>query len=296
VKVLNEYRARLLTVERLASSSAETYLCEIKHFLSWVETEGADIKTLEAAALSLYLQARKKNVSFERRSVAKAIAALRSFFRFLIDKRERLDNPASLLEPPKKVERVPSVLTNAVVDRLLSVIDISKNEGLRDRALFELIYSSGLRVSEASELDVQDIFFKESVLRVVGKGSKERLVPFGESCAKWLKEYLTRARPALLGGKKKSALFLTRRGERIGRKGIWKKYKAIAAVAGTSSKLHTLRHTFATELLAGGADLRSVQELLGHSDITTTQIYTHVDTAHLRAAHKKYMPVLGLKD
>jgi integrase/recombinase XerD len=166
---------------------------------------------------------------------------------------------------------------------------------VRDRALFELVYSSGLRVSEAVTLDLGDVFFKESVLRVMGKGSKERLVPFGGEAASALKRYLAESRPVLLGARRSSALFVTRMGKRLGRKGIWKNYKALAALNGTSSRLHTLRHSFATELLAGGADLRSVQELLGHRDITTTQIYTHVDVSRLREEHRKYMPELCLR-
>jgi integrase/recombinase XerD len=198
-------------------------------------------------------------------------------------------------------ERIPEVLSRDEVDKLLSVIDTRSATGLRDRALFELVYSSGLRISEAVHLNLNDVFFKEGVLRVVGKGSKERLAPFGSEASKWLKDYLGSSRPVLLGAKVAvgvgagtNALFVTRRGERLGRKGIWKNYRALAGMNGTSSKLHALRHSFATELLQGGADLRSVQELLGHSDISTTQIYTHVDTSRLKSQHGKYMPTLGV--
>jgi integrase/recombinase XerD len=204
----------------------------------------------------------------------------------------RLDNPAALLEPPTPKTTIPSHLERSEVEELLAKIDVSSQYGLRDRAIFELIYSSGLRISEASALDLQDIFFNESVIRVCGKGSKERFVPFGSVAESALKSYLSSARNLLLGNKKSNALFVSKTGKRIGRKGIWKNYKALAVKNGTNSKVHSLRHSFATELLYGGADLRCVQELLGHSDITTTQIYTHINTARLREKHKKYLPKL----
>jgi integrase/recombinase XerD len=160
-------------------------------------------------------------------------------------------------------------------------------------ALFELVYSSGLRVSEAVGLDIDDCFFDEAVARVTGKGGKERFVPFGSAAETALRAYLKEGRLHFLKpGRKSSALFLNRMGRRLGRKGIWKNYAALAAKSGVSSKLHSLRHSFATELLAGGADLRSVQELLGHADIATTQIYTHVAVSRLEEEHKKYMPEL----
>jgi integrase/recombinase XerD len=143
-------------------------------------------------------------------------------------------------------------------------------------------------------LDLKDIFFGERILRVKGKGGKERMAVFGDEAAGRLKTYLKESRPLLAGKKQLKALFISRRGKRLSRKGIWKNYSLLAALAGTSSKLHTLRHSFATELLAGGADLRQVQELLGHADLATTQIYTHVDVSLLRENHRKYLPRLGL--
>jgi integrase/recombinase XerD len=158
--------------------------------------------------------------------------------------------------------------------------------------MYELIYSAGLRISEAVSLNTNDIVFSEKIAKVCGKGSKERLVVFGGEAAKWLKSYLDEARPQFAGRRHSQALFLTNSGKRLSRKGIWRNYAIVANLAGTSSKLHTLRHTFATELLAGGADLRSVQVLLGHADLTTTQIYTHVGT-RLKESHRQYMPKLA---
>ncbi|MDR0540528.1 MAG: tyrosine-type recombinase/integrase, partial [Spirochaetaceae bacterium] len=163
---------------------------------------------------------------------------------------------------------------------------------LRDKALFELIYSCGLRISEAVGINIDDVYFNEGVILLRGKGGKERLVPFGDAAEILLTAYLTQARNILLKGKKTEALFVSNLGKRLSRKTAWKNYAALARRSGKNSKLHTLRHSFATELLAGGADLRSVQILLGHADLSTTQIYTHLDTRRLREAHKKYLPDL----
>lgn len=290
--ILQAYRARLLTIERLSKISAETYIIEIKLFLSYIEVQNVSLASLDAQFILCYLESRREKNKLDNRSIAKAIAALRSFFRFLIESGTRIDNPTSMIEAPKRKIVLPKTLGGGAIDRVFASIDTTTPWGLRDRALFELIYSSGLRISEASALNLQDVFFLEAIVRVCGKGTKERLVPFGTGAEKALKIYLEKARPVLLGAKKNNAFFLSKTGARIGRKGIWKNYKALAALNGTSSKVHALRHSFATDMLSGGADLRSVQELLGHSDITTTQIYTHIDTSRLREAHKKYMPIL----
>jgi integrase/recombinase XerD len=289
--VIERYRSRLFSVERLSRLSVETYLAEIKRLLDY--TGAAEAAGASSAVLSRYLEERMSRDGIDGRSVAKAIAALRSFYRFLIDSGERNDNPASLLEAPKSKPRLPETLSAQAVDVLLALIDDSTPAGLRDRALIELLYSSGLRVSEAVGLNVDDCFFNEAVIRVTGKGNKERLVPFGSAAEDALRRYLTSGRPSFLkAGRKSDALFLRRGGRRLGRKGIWKNYAALASKGGASSKLHALRHSFATELLSGGADLRSVQEFLGHADISTTQIYTHVAVSSLEEAHKKYLPPL----
>jgi integrase/recombinase XerD len=192
---------------------------------------------------------------------------------------------------PKAESAIPSVFSLDEVELFLSSIDIGDPLGLRDRALFELIYSCGLRVSEAIALDLGSVYSKESLVRVTGKGNKERLVPIGETAIFWLKKYLSDSRPSLVADIKKGMwVFLSRRGKCLGRKGVWKRFKEICMKAGIEGKVHTLRHSFATHLLSGGADLRSVQELLGHADISTTQVYTHVDEPVLHKAHKKYHP------
>ena len=175
------------------------------------------------------------------------------------------------------------------VDTLLDAIDMSTPLGIRDRALFELIYSCGLRVSEAVNMTLDQMFIKQGLIKIKGKGSKERIVPIGDQAIYWLNQYTNNARPALLK-KRVSFVFLNRWGKRLSRKGMWKRFKAIVEQAGLKGKIHTLRHSFATHLLKGGADLRAVQELLGHADIGTTQVYTHLDKEDLKKYHEMYHP------
>jgi integrase/recombinase XerD len=279
-------------VERRAALTAETYRFEISRYLDWLAGEERTAEDADAQSLAEYLDFRRTTDRINSRSVAKAISVLRSFYNFVIGEGLREDNPADMLESPRRSNRLPSVVPRELVEEMLATVDTKTPNGIRDRALFELIYSSGLRVSEAVVLDVGDIFFSEGIARVTGKGSKERLVVFGVEAEVWLKRYLTESRPVLAGPRRSSALFIGRTGRRLSRKGRWKNYAGLTAQLGMSSRLHSLRHSFATDFLAGGADLRSVQELLGHSDLSTTQIYTHVDNSMLRDNHRRYMPNL----
>jgi len=303
LSLLENYYSALIALERRAPLTAETYRFEIRRFLDWLEGEKLFLASNESESIgekpvgvsdvTRYLARRRLNDGIDSRSVAKAISALRSFARFLDDSGfTGLSGLASLLQIPRKVDRLPEVHRKEDVDKLLQGIETDSVSGIRNRALYELIYSAGLRISEAVHLNTEDLFLSKNMARVTGKGSKERLVVFGPEALHWIKRYLQEARPQLLGMRKSKALFLNRDGKRLSRKGIWKNYKPIAIKAGLSTKLHTMRHTFATELLAGGADLRSVQELLGHAEISTTQIYTHIDTARLKDNHSKYLPRL----
>jgi len=222
------------------------------------------------------------------KTLAREVAALRSFFRFLNVTRARPDNPTDLLESPRREKRLPRVLSPEQVNAFLAAIDISTPSGFRDRTLFELVYSCGLRVSEAVALSLADIDFGSRTLIVKGKGNKERMVPFGAEAERWLKDYIQGPRGALQGGKSGNALFLNVRGARLTRKGAWLRFQNPEALSGVTAKVHTLRHSFATHLLAGGADLRSVQELLGHADISTTQIYTHIEDESLELYHADF--------
>ncbi|MDR0910260.1 MAG: tyrosine recombinase, partial [Spirochaetaceae bacterium] len=288
---IKSFLASLQMVEGRSKLTAETYRFEINSLKRWAEEEELDIKALSQNELVEYLEWRRKTQNIDSRSIAKAISALRSWYNFLIAEGMREENPANALEAPKKPKRLPSVHSRQTVDTLLASIDTDNDYGLRDRALFELIYSSGLRVSEAVGLNMDDLYIDDGIARVFGKGKKERLSLFGEAAQLWLRKYLSEARPRLVGKRRSEALFISRLGKRISRKGIWKNYAMLTRQIGMSSKLHTLRHSFATEMLAGGADLRSVQELMGHADLATTQIYTHVNNSQLRENHDKYMPV-----
>ncbi|MDR0557399.1 MAG: tyrosine recombinase [Treponema sp.] len=288
--ILEKYRTRLVAMERHSALTTSTYESEIRFFLQWLDSESLDISQIHALDLGAYLEKRRSVNNIDGRTAAKVISVLRSFFRFLIDENIRNDNPADVLEMPKRPKHLPTVLTKETVDRMLELVNTKTPLGIRNRAIYEFIYSSGLRISETVSLNCNDIS-SEGVVKALGKGGKERLVVFGEQAKAWLKRYLGEARPRLIGKSRSKALFLSRNGKRLSRKGVWKNYALIAELAGVSSKLHTLRHTFATELLAGGADLRSVQELLGHADLTTTQIYTHVNS-RLKESHRQFLPKL----
>jgi len=313
--LLERYNSRLLALERRSPLTAETYRFEISRFLDWLTWEGLSLQVnLPLLDITRYLTYRRTIDGITSRSVAKAISALRSFFRFLSDECKEITGqnftpqtsssevPAdasagasalmSLVQVPKHAERLPLVHSKEDVERLLSCVDTKTPLGIRNRALYELIYSAGLRISEAVGLNSADIFLSRRLARVRGKGDKERLVVFGDDAAHWLTRYIQEARQKIVGKRTIKALFVNKNGKRLSRKGIWKNYCGLALQAGLGTKLHTLRHTFATELLSGGADLRSVQELLGHANITTTQIYTHIDQKQLKDNHRKYLPKL----
>ncbi|MDR0718838.1 MAG: tyrosine-type recombinase/integrase [Treponema sp.] len=301
--LLKQYHSRLIAIERHSSLTAETYCFEIRRFLEWMKAEnlaaGNTAETLaggkrqvEFDDISRYLDFRRRHDGIDSRSVAKAVSVLRSFFRFLVDERYREDSCAALLDLPRQGTRIPQALPRGEADKLLSLIDTGTPLGIRNKALYELIYTAGLRISEAVSLNITDLVIPENIAKVRGKGGKERIIIYSKSAASALKCYIEEVRPLLLKQKHSSALFVGKSGNRLSRKGIWKNYAALASLAGVSSRLHALRHAFATGLLEGGADLRSVQELLGHSDLRTTQIYTHVDAALLKTSHRKFLPKL----
>ncbi|MCG8453721.1 MAG: tyrosine recombinase XerD [Spirochaetales bacterium] len=286
-----EYEGYLRNELRVADSTAGTYCAEARRFVLWLEHEGFDVAKVNAANIEDYVRSRGTNAPLSSRTVARIFSSLRSFFGFTKVAGYRSDDPSADLDRPKVSRHLPEVLELSEVDKFLQSIDPGTPFGLRDRTLFELIYSCGLRVSEASELTLGQIYIKEGVLRVRGKGDKERLVPLGEEAERWLRLYLLEGRPQLTKStRSEERVFLNNRGEGLGRKGMWKRFRGIATKADVNGKIHTLRHSFATHLLRGGADLRSVQELLGHADISTTQIYTHLDRRDLEKAHEAYHP------
>lgn len=279
-----------LTVEiRLQESSVETYMYEVLELSNYCKKRSLKPESLLVDQIIDFLITRKDTL-LTSRTLAKCHTAIKSYYNFLIIEGVREDNPLDKIDAPRFKKHFPHVLDVEEVDRLLSVIDTRSNAGLRDRALYELIYSCGLRVSEAVNLDINSIFLTEGVVLVKGKGDKERLVPLGDIAINWIKQYLHDSRNNLAGRVKTDSLFLNSRGGRLTRKGMWKNFKSLCNLSGVEGKLHTLRHSFATHLLVGGADLRSVQELLGHRDIGTTQIYTHLSSTELQTAFTTYHP------
>lgn len=279
--------AFLVTGEARSTLTADTYAGTVSIFLDWLEKAGIPPETVQTADCIRFVISRS-DAGAGGKTVARDIAALRSFFRFMILEHIRKDNPADALESPSREKNLPRVLSPEQVDLFLAAITLDTPYGIRDRTLFELIYSCGLRVSEAVSLSLHDVHFPEKIIIVHGKGSKERMVPFGDAAEHWLRKYLEGARKDLLGNRVSIAVFINNRGSRLSRKGIWKRFQDIELRSGLTAKVHTLRHSFATHLLAGGADLRSVQDLLGHADVSTTQIYTHVENESLQLYHADY--------
>lgn len=284
---LNQFYSDLILVKRDQELTAQTYRISSQEFLNWLENQKIKLKEVTTQTLSFYLISRKENGASEI-TIAKDISALRALGDYLVRKNIWQENITLLLDRPKAAKNLPKVLSVEQVDALLACIDTSTPIGRRDDALFELIYSCGLRISEACSLKVVNVHMNENLILVHGKGDKERLVPFGGRAAEKLDFYLKEVRPELVKGRNVAEVFVNYKGEPITRKGVWKKFKQLETLSGVQAKVHTLRHSFATHLLSGGADLRSVQELLGHADLSTTTIYTHVTDTQLQQAHEKY--------
>ncbi len=287
--LLSRFYSDLILVSRHSEQTAITYRLSAETFLHWCVENQKKLALLEIQDL-IYFLAWRKTSGNSPLTVAKDISSLRSFGSYLVRLGIWKENIALLLDRPKASRNLPKVLSVEEIENLLDAIDTSTPEGIRDSALFELIYSCGLRISEAAGLLVENLHMHEHLILVRGKGNKERIVPFGMRAFEKLQLYMHQARPALVGIKSVPFVFVNYRGEGISRKGIWKRFQALENVSGIDSKVHTLRHSFATHLLWGGADLRSVQQLLGHTDLATTQIYTHVDDKELSDYHQKYFP------
>ncbi|MGL4986069.1 MAG: tyrosine-type recombinase/integrase [Treponemataceae bacterium] len=291
--LLRQYTVFLTSIQRKAALTVETYTLSVDFFFTWLKENNSPLLTPETIAqpaltdFTLFLLNRKINGATAN-TIAKDISALRSFSAFMISLSAWQENPSLLLERPSTNRKLPRVFSVEQIDSFLQTIDISKPLGIRDRTIFELIYSCGLRISEAVNLKLENLHLHERLLLVFGKGSKERIVPFGDDACFWLTKWIDEQRPLLVKNYQVQNVFVTLHGKPLSRKGIWKRFKEIEGLSGLSGKVHTLRHSFATHLLAGGADLRSVQELLGHSDISTTQIYTHIDSQMLHLYHKQY--------
>ena len=277
----------------LAGNSLAAYRRDLTLYATWLGTEAQPPRPLDASCeddLRAYFAFR--HAGTKATSANRCLSVLKRYFRWAMREDRVAADPTLKLQPARQPLRVPKLLSEAQVDALMAAPDDSTPLGLRDRAMLELMYASGLRVSELVGLKTFHIGMNEGVLRITGKGSKERLVPFGQVARHWLVRYLADARPAILASQQTDDVFVTAHGHGMGRVMFWMLVKKYALVAGIRSPLspHTLRHAFATHLLNHGADLRAVQMLLGHADISTTTIYTHVARERLKALHAEHHP------
>lgn len=289
---VDAFLEHLARERRLSGHTVEAYARDLQGLVAFAAGReralaGLDRRDLDAFVRQLMREGRAP------RSVARTVAAIRTFYRFLVVHRYLTASPADDLRTPRAIRALPRYLTTSEVDALLAAPDVTTPRGLRDRAMIELIYATGLRVSELVALRAADVNVDEGLVRTVGKGRRERLVPMGEDASAWVRRYTHEARPALLGRRQAAALFVNARGGTgISRIGFWKVLRGYAAGLGLAGRLspHVLRHSFATHLLERGADLRAIQMMLGHADLSTTQIYTHVLDARLRALYDRFHP------
>lgn len=286
-ELLNHFYSDLILVKRDSEQTALTYKISCGEFLNWLVEQRIKLRDVTVQNLMYFLVKRKTDGASEL-TISKDISALRAFGDYLVRKSYWTENLALLLDRPKISRNLPKVLSLEEVEALLGSIDTSTDLGKRDDAIYELIYSCGLRISEACSLLIANVHMEEGLILVRGKGNKERLIPFGGVARKKLELYLNEVRPKLVKERNVAEVFVNYKGNPISRKGVWKRFQELEALSGVNSKVHTLRHSFATHLLSGGADLRSVQELLGHSDLSTTTVYTHVTDNQLEQAHEKY--------
>jgi len=280
-------------VERgLSPNTIASYGRDIAQFVRFLEEVGArSVESVTEDVLNRFL-ARLRKESYATASVARKVAAIRAFLKFLLREGEVSGDIAGMIESPRPAKPLPKTLTEDEVVRLLSQPDLADPNGLRDRAMIETLYATGLRVSELTGLRVEDVNLAVGFVRCLGKGSKERVVPIGEIATQMIERYLAQCRPAFAKEGRSEYLFLTRRGGPMTRVGFWKIVKKHARATGITKQItpHVLRHSFATHLLEHGADIRSIQEMLGHASVATTQIYTHVSRDHLRQVYRKSHP------
>jgi integrase/recombinase XerD len=275
-----------------SAHTIESYLRDLRRFVQFSETRKTRSPNTVTRALLRDFVFLLKDLGLSPATIRRQVSALHTYFGFLIGEGLLTDDPSDRLETPKRGRILPEVLSVAEVEAMLASPSPDQPLGWRDRALLELGYGAGLRVTELCTLGVQDLLLSEGLVRVFGKGGKERLVPIGRKVIGPVSVYLNQTRPTLDRGKGAGRVLLNARGAPLSRVGAWGIIKRIAARAGLKKRVtpHTLRHSFATHLLEGGADLRAVQEMLGHVDLSTTQIYTHVDRDYLRSVHKQYHP------
>jgi integrase/recombinase XerD len=290
--LLDEFKDSLWLEDGLSRNTLESYERDLRQLDDWLrKTHERNLVQARRADLLAYL-AHRARMRTKPSSSARLLSSMKRFYQFALRQGKVSADPTLSIEAPKRARRLPKSLTERDVEALLAAPQVETTLGLRDRAMLEILYASGLRVSELVGLKSAQLSHDMGVMRIMGKGSKERLVPVGEEALAWVRSYLRTARPELLAGRVSGALFVTARAEPMTRQAFWQNIKRYALRAGISASIspHTLRHAFATHLLNHGADLRVVQMLLGHADISTTQIYTHVARERLKLLHAKHHP------
>jgi integrase/recombinase XerD len=290
---LREYLSGLELERNLSRNTIASYKNDLNTLLNYLESKSIkDPSEINLNHLNSFFKS-LANLGLSPTSSARYHSSLKGFFKYLFLNEYIKSNPMEKVLPPKRGKSLPAVLSFEEIDEILQQPKTDNKLGLRDKSILELMYACGLRVSEIIVLHISDLYLAEEIIRVFGKGSKERFVPVGRSAIKWVEEYLKNSRP-LLAKKMKSEniLFLNLRGTKLSRMGVWKIVQRYTSEAGLKKEIHphTFRHSFATHLLEGGADLRAVQEMLGHVDISTTQIYTHIDREYIKQVHKDFHP------
>jgi integrase/recombinase XerD len=289
---IDQYLAYLRDVRRMSANTLESYARDLSALAGFAEERDRPVDAMTRAELEAFVR-HLMSSGLAPRSVARAVACLRGFYRFLALERRQEQSPADDLKPPRAWAALPRFLSLEEVDRLLAQPDTATRRGLRDKALIEVLYATGLRVSELIALRAGDLNLEDGYLTCIGKGDKQRMVPLGQEAADWVRRYIRDGRPQLLRKKTSPWLFVNARdGGPLSRVGFWKVLKEYGLKAGLTRELspHVLRHSFATHLLDRGADLRMIQLMLGHADLSTTQIYTHVLEARLKAVYDKFHP------
>ena len=290
--MIDQFLNYLLVEKGLSRATLESYSADLLRYADFMQQTGQDTVSAEDTALILKHLINLRNEGLGARSRARHLVSLRGFYRFLAHEKVLPLDPSKLVDLPKTTLKLPDVLSQAEVQRLLNAPDGLKPSGLRDAAMLEVLYAAGLRVSELIRLKVQDVQLEAGFVRVMGKGSKERIVPIGQYAREKVLFYLEHARARMVKERSSPYLFVARAGRPLTRQGFWKLLHRYARAAGLYKKVtpHSLRHSFASHLLEGGADLRAVQVMLGHADISTTQIYTHVASDRLKELHRRFHP------
>ena len=288
--ILDTFIDYLWLTDGLSQNTLDSYRLDLHQFDLWLKNQEIQLLKVTQADIQHFLAV--KFPQCKPRSISRLIASLRRFYRYALSENLFSIDPTLQLESPKLPRSLPKSLNESEVMDLLTAPDTNLANGLRDRAMLELLYASGLRVSELVGVQVNEVSTQDGVLRITGKGSKTRLVPMGQEAADWIVRYLKESRPIILHNRLSNAMFVTNRGDAMTRQAFWYLIKRYAIIAGINKPMspHVLRHAFATHLLNHGADLRVVQMLLGHSDISTTQIYTHVARERLKQLHNRHHP------